>query len=137
MPAKLTQRDRVAEVAARIEPPEPIKIEPDIISFAVNTLRYTSLDSWQRDFLRDTEHKRVILNCARQTGKSSMVAIRAIYEALTTPGSLILVISPTFRQSMLLFSKIMRFYDMAGRPVLPIKETETQLRLCLLYTSPS
>jgi len=129
MPAKLTQRDRVAEIAARIEPPEPIKIEPDIISFAVNTLRYTSLDPWQRDFLSDSEHKRVILNCARQTGKSSMVAIRAIYEALTTPGSLILVISPTFRQSMLLFSKIMRFYDMAGRPVSPIKETETQLRL--------
>jgi tRNA(Met) C34 N-acetyltransferase TmcA len=129
MPAKLTRADRVNEIAARIEPPTPRHIEPDIISFAVNTLRFTQLDSWQSDFLTDTQHKRVILNCARQTGKSSMVAIRAIYEALTTPGSLILVISPTFRQSMLLFSKIMRFYDTAERPILPIKETETQLRL--------
>ena len=42
---------------------------------------------------------RCILNCTRQWGKSTVVSILAVYHALTKPKSLILVLSPSARQS--------------------------------------
>ena len=66
-------------------------------------------DPWQRDLLNATD-ERIILNCARQSGKSTIVAIGALYHALTNPGSLVLILSPTQRQSGELFSKITKYY---------------------------
>jgi hypothetical protein len=43
--------------------------------------------------------QRVILNCSRQWGKSTVVAAKAVYKACATPGALILVASPSERQS--------------------------------------
>jgi hypothetical protein len=43
--------------------------------------------------------RRVILNCSRQWGKSTVVAAKAVHTAYTQPGSLIVVVSPTLRQS--------------------------------------
>jgi hypothetical protein len=42
---------------------------------------------------------RVILNCTRQWGKSTVTAAKAVHEAWTKPGSLTLVASPSARQS--------------------------------------
>jgi hypothetical protein len=47
----------------------------------------------------ETESKRVLLNCTRQWGKSTVTAARAVYEAETKPESLTLVVSPSARQS--------------------------------------
>ena len=71
-------------------------------------------DPWQRDLLTSTE-KRIILNCARQSGKSTIVAIHALHHALTKPSSLVLVLSPSLRQSGELFNKITTFYTELGR----------------------
>jgi Terminase large subunit, T4likevirus-type, N-terminal len=46
-----------------------------------------------------TASKRVLLNCTRQWGKSTITAARAVYEAAMKPGSLTLVVSPSARQS--------------------------------------
>jgi hypothetical protein len=43
--------------------------------------------------------KRVILNCSRQWGKSTVVAAKAVHRAVQIPESLILVASPSERQS--------------------------------------
>jgi hypothetical protein len=55
-------------------------------------------DQWQRDLLRSTSH-RVLMLCARQTGKSTVAAIIAIGTALYRPASLSLILSPSQRQS--------------------------------------
>ena len=45
------------------------------------------------------EGKRGILNCSRQWGKSTIAAAKAVHRAYTRAGSLVLVASPTERQS--------------------------------------
>ena len=66
-------------------------------------------DGWQRDLLRSTS-ERVLLNCSRQSGKSTMAAIVALHRALYRPGSLILCLAPSERQAKELFSKVTDFY---------------------------
>ena len=43
--------------------------------------------------------RRVILNCSRQWGKSTVVAAKAVHAACTNPGALVIVASPTLKQS--------------------------------------
>jgi hypothetical protein len=43
-------------------------------------------DGWQGDFLRSSAD-RVLLNCSRQSGKSTMSAVIALHRALYHPGS--------------------------------------------------
>ena len=66
-------------------------------------------DEWQRDLLRSGAD-RVLLNCARQSGKSSMSAVLALHRALYHPGSLILCLAPSERQAKELFAKVTEFY---------------------------
>jgi phage terminase large subunit-like protein len=65
-------------------------------------------DPWQRDLLRSTSD-RVLLNCSRQSGKSTMTAVIALHRALYHPGSLILCLAPALRQSQELFGKVLGF----------------------------
>lgn len=62
-------------------------------------------DPWQAGVLR-WRGKRLVLNCARQTGKSTTAATLALHRALYFPGSLILLVSPSLRQSTELFRKV-------------------------------
>ena len=66
-------------------------------------------DDWQADVLRSS-HKRILLLCSRQTGKSTVTATRALHEAIYRPGALILLLSPSLRQSSELFKKVKSFY---------------------------
>jgi len=61
-----------------------------------------SPDPWQRDVLRSAS-PRMLLNCSRQSGKSTTVALLSLHTALYRPGSLCLMLSPTLRQSGELF----------------------------------
>jgi phage terminase large subunit-like protein len=70
-------------------------------------------DPWQEDLLR-SDSSRVLLNCARQSGKSTTAAILALHQALTRHRSLVLVLAPAERQSKELFSKIAAFYHTLG-----------------------
>lgn len=62
-------------------------------------------DPWQAGVLRWTG-KRLILNCHRQSGKSTTAATLGLHTALYVPGSLVLLISPSLRQSSELFRKV-------------------------------
>ncbi|MDR7029820.1 terminase large subunit domain-containing protein [Rhizobium rosettiformans] len=65
-------------------------------------------DPWQRRFLRSTV-SRLLLLCARQTGKSTTTAALAAHCALYEPGALILLLSPSQQQSRELFRKVTEF----------------------------
>jgi hypothetical protein len=86
-------------------------------------------DPWQADLLR-SRHPRVLLLCSRQAGKSATAAALALQAALLEPPSLVLLLSPTLRQSGELFrDKVKRLYSALGRPVAPVQESALQLEL--------
>src|SRR5437660_11504004 len=58
--------------------------------------------------------KQVILNCTRQWGKSTLTAAQAVFTAWHEPESLILVMSPTERQSGELVRKASTFLSRLG-----------------------
>lgn len=58
--------------------------------------------------------KRGILNCARQWGKSTVVAAKAVHRAWTEPESLVLVASPSGRQSAEFLRKAKTFVRRLG-----------------------
>ncbi len=85
-------------------------------------------DPWQANVLRSSA-SRLLLNCSRQSGKSTITSILALHTALYTSGSLVLLLSPSLRQSGELFKKALGVYKDLGRPVAP--ESETALTLTL------
>lgn len=75
---------------------------PDPVEFA-RRLGFAP-DAWQSSVLR-MDSRRMLLNCSRQAGKSTVTALLAVYRALYMPG-LTLLISPSLRQSGELFRKV-------------------------------
>lgn len=85
-------------------------------------------DPWQSSVLRSTSPS-ILLNCSRQSGKSTVSAVLTMHTALYHPGALVLLLSPSQRQSSELFKKCTAVYHAAGRPV--DQESETALTLTL------
>ncbi|HUY56623.1 MAG TPA: terminase family protein [Candidatus Micrarchaeaceae archaeon] len=85
-------------------------------------------DPWQAKVLRDP-HKRELLVVHRQGGKSTVAAVAAVHCALYDPGALVLVVSPSQRQSVELFRVMLALYRSLGRPVPP--EAENALSVIL------
>lgn len=73
-------------------------------------------DERQEEVLR-ARRRRLLLNCSRQWGKSTVTAIRAVFEAETRPESLTLAAAPTARQSAELVRKAARFARKLGRRI--------------------
>jgi phage FluMu gp28-like protein len=85
-----------------------------------------TLDPWQADLMRSTA-PRVLMLCARQVGKSTVAGPIALATAVTQAGALILLVSPSQRQSGELFRTVMRhFRDLPGAPEI---RAESALRL--------
>lgn len=87
--------------------PDPDVVPPTPLEFAARASFIP--DDWQADVLTSDFRKR-ILCCSRQAGKSCVTAIGALHEGCTVPGSLVLLLSPSLRQSGELFRKVMQFY---------------------------
>jgi hypothetical protein len=91
-------------------------------------------DPWQPNLLHSSAD-RILLLCSRQAGKSQSVAAVALKTALLEPGSLVLLLSPTLRQSGELFrDKVLTLYNALGCPVRPLRKP-TQLMLELVNGS--
>ena len=82
----------------------------DPVAFAREALGITP-DPWQERVLR-SHSKRLLMNCSRQSGKSQTAAVLAAHRALYHPNNLVLVVSPSERQSKELFRKVA---DLFGR----------------------
>lgn len=55
-------------------------------------------DPWQADLLRSTA-PRALLLCSRQSGKTTTTALIALHCGVYTPGALVVIVSPSQRQS--------------------------------------
>lgn len=89
-------------------------------------------DPWQADVLR-SDAERMLLLCSRQAGKSTTAAVLALHTAIYHPGALVLLLSPSLRQSGELFRRVLSFYQ-ALQGAVPT-EAESALRLELANSS--
>lgn len=99
-------------------------LDPVLLSEAIGVFP----DRWQRDVLRSPA-TRLLLNCCRQSGKSTTTATLALHTALYQPESLTLLLSPGERQSKELLRKVVDRYRTLGRPVNAEAENKLELEL--------
>jgi phage FluMu gp28-like protein len=64
--------------------------------------------SYQAELLLD-ENKRIVACMGRQTGKTTTIAMKAVYFADINPNVTVLITSPSLRQSMIMFDRIATF----------------------------
>jgi hypothetical protein len=102
-----------------------LRLALDPVVFAMECLDFTP-DPWQAEVLRAID-ERMILNCARQVGKSTVAAIMALHRLLFFPSSLILLVSPSQQQSSELFRKTMDFLKLL--PIKPKMVEENKLSM--------
>ena len=84
-------------------------------------------DPWQVEVLEDG-HPRLLLNCCRQAGKSTAVAMLALAEAVFIPYTKVLLVSRSLRQSSELFRIVTDLYGRLKKP-LPERQTRSELEL--------
>jgi hypothetical protein len=99
---------------------------PSPIQFAKRT--GIIVDPWQAAVLT-SDAPRILLNCSRQSGKSTITALLGLHTALYQPGSLVLLVSRAERQSKELFRKALAAYRTLDRPVDPEAENKLELEL--------
>ena len=89
---------------------------------AVHMMRKLGMepDPWQVQVL-DSSYDRLLLNCSRQAGKSTVVAMLSLMEALFFGRSLVLLLSRSQRQSAELFRIVADFYERLQSPYLKRK----------------
>jgi hypothetical protein len=112
MPAALSGYDKlfkiVREDAARpsmMGELEPLQADPTVIFRPLNIVA----DDWQEEVLR-CNAARVLLLCSRQSGKSMIMSVMALLEALLHPYAEVLIISRSIRQSTELLLKTKMFW---------------------------
>jgi hypothetical protein len=88
---------------AALTPSESATLQ-DPVAWAERSAGLT-LDPWQRDVLLSAA-PRLLLNATRQSGKSTVAALKAAWTVLQ--GGLAVVVSPSLRQSGFLFRKLAR-----------------------------
>jgi hypothetical protein len=115
--------DRV--VSNRERPTDPFCLDRTLIMHRAGLVP----DTWQAEVLTATDPRMMML-CTRQAGKSTVAAALGLLTALVEAPALVLILSPTQRQSSELFKhKIMPLYYSLGRPVAAKYQTMTELSL--------
>ena len=96
---------------------------------AVDLMRKLGLepDPWQVEVL-EADHPHLLLNCCRQAGKSTAVAMLGLAEAVFVPFTKVLLVSRSLRQSTELFRIVTDFYHRLGKP-LQKRQTAEELQL--------
>jgi hypothetical protein len=82
---------------------------------------------WQREALT-TDARRVILNITRQGGKSETGGAKGLHEALYTPNSEILFISPAGRQSANIYLRALSLFRAISAPMSTSKLSADEVR---------
>lgn len=85
-------------------------------------------DDWQERLLR-SRSKRILLNCSRQSGKTTTIGTLESHAAIYLDGIQIINVAPGLRQSRELFRKVMMAYRIAGKPVRARVENKLELEL--------
>lgn len=117
----LEEQGRLIHQRAEAEAAESRELAvPDPVDFSIEA--GIRPDPWQAELLRSADPQ-VILNCSRQSGKSTTTATLAVHTALYQPNSLVLLISRALRQSSELFRKCGSVYHAVSRPVRTTSES--------------
>jgi len=99
----------------RTEPPNPalhLAGATDPIAFARHRLGF--IPDPQQERVLSPGIRRGLLNCTRQWGKSTVIAIKAVHHAFTQPNRLVVVCSPSMRQSREFCRKVLGFLQQLG-----------------------
>ena len=88
-------------------------------------------DDWQSDLLR-SRSKKIILNCSRQSGKSTTSAVLALHESIYRSPSFVLIIAPTQDQSGEL---MMKFDEFRSGVELPSDYLSTDTKLAVRFSN--
>jgi hypothetical protein len=117
---KLQAKDDPPRTVPTLPPMDPLELWRQVMG--------SEPDAWQETVLK-SDNPRICLNCCRQAGKSSVVAVKALHIGLYQPKSLILLLSRSLRQSCELARKVFDAYESSGRKVPPEAETKQTLEL--------
>jgi phage terminase large subunit-like protein len=88
--------------------PEALEKIKQNTSFFTEKVLHFKLFNYQQKLMAETS-QRIIACMGRQTGKTTTIATKAIHYAFTHPNTTTLIISPSLRQSMIMFDKILTF----------------------------
>jgi hypothetical protein len=99
----------------------------DASEFAKRLLGFTP--DPQQSRVLESESARVILNCTRQWGKSTVCAAKAVHVAFNEPNGLVLVASPSARQSAEFVRKASAFLRKLG--IRPRGDGDNEISLLL------
>src|SRR5436190_17085526 len=80
-------------------------------------------DPWQMDVVTG-HHERLLLNCSRQSGKTTIVAVIGLMEALVRPMTRVLLVSRSLRQSREMFRLMSHYHALLRSPSLARKTSE-------------
>jgi phage FluMu gp28-like protein len=86
---------------------ERLEVSDDPVEFCRKWFNLTPTE-YQARLLRD-KSKRIVVRWSRQAGKTTTLALRAIWFALKHPKTLTLIVAPSLRQSMILADKLQDF----------------------------
>jgi hypothetical protein len=126
---KLLKRLRELAAARQAAAPSPALLELKADPSRILSRAGMTPDPWQAELLRRPCSPTLLL-AARQGGKSLAAAALALREALFRPASLVLILSPTLRQSGEIFrEKVLLLYDGLGATVAEVRRTALELRL--------
>lgn len=84
-------------------------------------------DPWQAEVL-EGRHSRLLLNCSRQAGKSTVVAALSLLESIWASNILVLLLSRSHRQSRELFRQVLEFHRRLEK-VSEERQTANELQL--------
>ena len=103
----------------------------DSVDFASDPISFAralglELDAWQADVLTG-DWSRLLLNVTRQGGKSSISAVLGLHQALFSPDSLTLIVSPSDRQSGELYKKIVQLRSRLPQDFILVEETRRSM----------
>jgi len=104
--------ERLISLEKDAELRQTLRFMADRVEFARAVLQFFP-EPLQETALR-SHARRIILNCNRQWGKSTIAAIRALHRAWFWPGSLVLIVSRAHAQSGGLLMKIREFLPQLG-----------------------
>src|SRR5689334_19815157 len=95
-------------------PDLPLRLILDPVLFAIQLLGFLP-DKNQRLVLNPGIPQGLLM-CCRQWGKSTIMAIKALHEALTAPGTTVLVLCPSLVQAGEFLENIRGSLEMLGIP---------------------
>lgn len=85
---------------------ETTNVFSDPIAFSKHLLKFNPYPYQERILTACVTKKKVAAICARQSGKSTIVAIFCLFWAFTIPNQQVILVSPTQKQTSWLFDKI-------------------------------